>query len=99
MWPVLKRKLEAVFLTKTRDEWSRLFEGTDACVAPVLPLTEAAGHPHLAARGTFVTVDGTVQPAPAPRFSGTPSAIRPPSGPLTLAEAITRWSGEGSFRS
>ncbi len=96
-WPVLRRKLEALFAGRTRDEWCRLLEGTDACLAPVLTLTEAADHPHLAARQTFVTVDGTVQPAPAPRFSGTPSAIRPPSGPLTLAEAVAHWSGEGSF--
>ncbi|AWN51994.1 CaiB/BaiF CoA-transferase family protein [Methylobacterium sp. 17Sr1-1] len=99
MWPTLRRKLETLFAERTRDEWCRLLEGTDACVAPVLSLSEAAGHPHLAARETFVTVGGTVQPAPAPRFSGTPSAIRPPPGPLTLIEAIARWSGEGSFRS
>ncbi|MFH6784533.1 MULTISPECIES: CaiB/BaiF CoA transferase family protein [Methylobacterium] len=99
MWPVLRAKLEAVFLTRTRDEWCNLLEGTDACVAPVLTLSEAPGHPHLAARETFVTHDGTVQPAPAPRFSGTPSAIRSPSGPLSLSQAIHRWSGEGSFRS
>ncbi|KMO11409.1 CaiB/BaiF CoA transferase family protein [Methylobacterium platani] len=97
IWPVLRRKLEALFLTKTRDDWCRLLEGTDACLAPVLALGEAADHPHLAARQTFVTVDGTVQPAPAPRFSGTPSAIRPAAGPLTLAEAVRRWSGEGTF--
>ncbi|UHC14270.1 CoA transferase [Methylobacterium currus] len=97
MWPILRHKLEMLFAGRTRDEWCRLLEGTDACVAPVLSLSEAADHPHLAARGTFVTVDGTVQPAPAPRFSGTPTAIKPPSGPLTLAEAVVRWSGEGSF--
>lgn len=99
LWPILRRKLEALFAERTQDEWCRLLEGTDACVAPVLSLSEATGHPHLAARETFVTIAGTVQPAPAPRFSGTPSAIRPPAGSLTLAEAIARWSGEGSFRS
>ncbi|MGX7708103.1 CaiB/BaiF CoA transferase family protein [Methylobacterium sp. Gmos1] len=99
MWPILQRKLEALFTERTRDEWCRLLEGTDACVAPVLSLGEAADHSHLAARGTFVTRDGTIQPAPAPRFCGTPSAIRSPTGPLTLAEAVARWSGEGSFRS
>ncbi|TNC10961.1 CoA transferase [Methylobacterium terricola] len=99
VWPVLRRKLEALFLGKSRDEWCRLLEGTDACLAPVLTLGEAALHPHLTARGTFVTIDGTVQPAPAPRFSETASAIRPVSGPLTLADAVRRWSGEGAFRS
>ncbi|AWN49896.1 carnitine dehydratase [Methylobacterium terrae] len=98
IWPLLTRKLETLFLGKPRDEWCRLLEGTDACVAPVLTLGEAASHPHLAARRTFVTVDGIDQPAPAPRFSGTPSGIRPPSSPLTLAEAIRHWSGEGGRR-
>ena len=54
-----------------RAEWTEVFDGTDACVAPVLPLTEAARHPHLAARGTYVERDGVLQPAPAPRFSRT----------------------------
>ncbi len=99
MWPTLRLKLETLFAGRTRDEWCRLLEGTDACLAPVLALGEAPSHPHLAARRTFVTHDGTVQPAPAPRFSATPSAIRSVSGPLTLAEAMRRWSGEGSSRS
>ncbi|TGD93058.1 CaiB/BaiF CoA transferase family protein [Methylobacterium nonmethylotrophicum] len=99
VWPVLRRKLEALFLEKSRDEWCGLLEGTDACVAPVLTLGEAGDHPHLAARRTFVDIGGTVQPAPAPRFSATPSAIRPAPGPLTLTEAIARWRGEGSFGS
>ncbi len=96
MWPVLRRKLEILFAGRTRDEWCRLLEGTDSCVAPVLTLGEAPHHPHLAARRSFVTHDGTVQPAPAPRFSATPSAIRSVPAPVTLAEALRRWSGEGS---
>jgi alpha-methylacyl-CoA racemase len=77
-WPALKTKLAAVIKTKTRDEWTALMEGTDVCFAPVMGLKEAAGHPHNAARETFVTIDGVVQPAPAPRFSATPGAIQAP---------------------
>ena len=72
-WPALKQKLAAVFVQKTRDEWMAVFEGTDACVAPVLSLKEAPLHPHNAARGTFTEAAGVTQPAPAPRFSATPS--------------------------
>lgn len=75
-WPELKDKLAALFKTKTRDEWAALFEGSDACVAPVLGLGEAPLHPHNKARQTFVEVAGVVQPAPAPRFSRTPGEIR-----------------------
>ncbi|WP_407528754.1 CaiB/BaiF CoA transferase family protein [Methylobacterium oryzisoli] len=92
-WPALHRKLEALFLTRTRDAWCALLEGSDACVAPVLTLAEAPGHPHLAARGTFVTHEGTVQPAPAPRFSRTPAAIGHPTPVASLAEAVAAWAG------
>ena len=68
-WPEGKRRIAALVASKTRDEWNELLEGTDACYAPVLDLTEAANHPHNVARGTFLNVDGVVQPAPAPRFS------------------------------
>jgi alpha-methylacyl-CoA racemase len=77
-WPALKEKLTAVIKTKTRDEWTALMEGTDVCFGPVMGLKEAASHPHNAARETFVTIDGVVQPAPAPRFSATPGAIQAP---------------------
>ena len=70
-WPDLSEKLTALFKTKTRDEWCEIMEGTDICFAPVLSLSEAPHHPHNAARETFVEVGGTVQPAPAPRFSVT----------------------------
>jgi len=70
-WPRQKERLAAVIATKTRDEWAAIFDGTDACVAPVLAMSEAAEHPHNVARGTFVDVDGVRQPAPAPRFSRT----------------------------
>jgi alpha-methylacyl-CoA racemase len=77
-WPQLRAKLAAVIVTKTRDEWATILGGTDACFAPVLNLDEAPLHPHNAARSTFVTVDGVIQPAPAPRFSVTPGAIQFP---------------------
>lgn len=72
-WPELKHRLEAIFRIKTRDEWCRLLDETDVCFAPVLSLAEAPHHPDNAARGTFIEVDGVMQPAPAPRFSGTPA--------------------------
>lgn len=68
-WPLLKERFAAVFKTRTRDEWCALFEGSDACLAPVLSMREAPSHPHLAARRTFVEREGVLQPAPAPRFS------------------------------
>ncbi|MGE3690620.1 MAG: CaiB/BaiF CoA transferase family protein [Novosphingobium sp.] len=72
-WPRAKAKLEAAFKTRTRDEWCAVMENTDICFAPVLSLTEAPRHPHNVARGSFVEVDGVVQPAPSPRFSHTPA--------------------------
>lgn len=75
-WPALSAKVAAAVATKTQDEWTALLEGTDVCYAPVLTMGEAPTHPHNAARGTFVDVQGLIQPAPAPRFSRTPSAIQ-----------------------
>lgn len=72
-WGPLKDKLTALFLTKTRDEWCALMEGTDICFAPVLSLIEAKQHPHNVERETFVDVGGFMQPAPAPRYSRTVS--------------------------
>jgi alpha-methylacyl-CoA racemase len=72
-WPEAKAKLAARFKRKTRDEWCRLLEGSDACFAPVLSLAEAPSHPHNLARQSFVELDGIVQPSPAPRFSRTPA--------------------------
>ncbi|MFC4147856.1 CaiB/BaiF CoA-transferase family protein [Micromonospora mangrovi] len=77
-WPALREAWARLFRTRTRDEWTALLAGTDACVAPVLDWREAPEHPHLAARGVFVEHDGVTQPAPAPRFSGTPTALRRP---------------------
>jgi alpha-methylacyl-CoA racemase len=92
-WPEGKAMLAEVFRSRTRDEWSKLFADSDACVAPVLTLTEAPQHPHLAARGTYVERDAVVQPAPAPRFSRTPAALPVPSGaePIDPAEVLRDW--------
>ncbi len=78
-WPVLKEKLAALFVTRTRDDWCTLLEGTDACVAPVLSLAEAPQHPHNVARGTFGQVGGMEQPMPAPRYSATATAAPAPA--------------------
>ncbi|PBC54992.1 CaiB/BaiF CoA-transferase family protein [Rhodococcus sp. ACPA1] len=75
-WPELRERVAAIVRTRSRDDWESIFDGSDACAAPVLSLTEATKHPHNVARGTFVDIDGIVQPAPAPRFSRTPGEIR-----------------------
>ncbi|MDX3314450.1 CaiB/BaiF CoA-transferase family protein [Streptomyces sp. ME08-AFT2] len=75
-WPELREAVAARFRTRTRDAWTAVFAGSDACVAPVLSLREAPHHPHLAARGTFTDHGGITQPAPAPRFSATPTTVR-----------------------
>jgi alpha-methylacyl-CoA racemase len=75
-WPALREKLTEVFKSKTREDWCQIMEGTDICFAPILTMAEAPKHPHNAARKIFVERHGVTQPAPAPRFSRTPSAIR-----------------------
>lgn len=80
-WPDMKRRFAELFLSRTRDEWCELLEGTDACFSPALSLTEAPTHPHNVARNTFIEVDGMTQPAPAPRFSRTPAGT---PGPLPV---------------
>ncbi len=82
-WPRAKATLAARFREQPRDYWAALFAPTDACVAPVLDWDEAPRHEHLAARGTFVEVDGIAQPAPAPRFSATPAAKPKPPQEIT----------------
>ena len=74
-WPALKAKLTDLFRTKSRDEWCAIMEATDICFAPVLSMADALKHPHNVERGTFVRVDGIDQPAPAPRFLGTPAPV------------------------
>jgi crotonobetainyl-CoA:carnitine CoA-transferase CaiB-like acyl-CoA transferase len=80
-WPEQRDQLAALFRTRTRDAWCELFEGSDACFAPVLDFDEAPAHPHNAARATFLEQDGRLQPAPAPRFSATPGAPGTPPRP------------------
>ncbi|MGE0741161.1 MAG: CaiB/BaiF CoA transferase family protein [Hyphomonadaceae bacterium] len=92
-WPSLRGKLDALFATRTRDAWCALLEGTDACFAPVLDLNEAPRHPHNVARGTYVEMDGLVQPGPAPRFSKSPGAIQgaPPHVGAHTDEVLGEW--------
>jgi len=91
-WPTLKQKLADVFRTKTREEWCTIMEGTDVCFAPVLTMAEAPLHPHMAARRIFVNRHGVTQPAPAPRFSRTPSTIRETVA-ADIGEIASAWKG------
>jgi len=92
-WPELEARLEALIKTKTRAEWSALFEASDACVSPVLSMREAPEHPHNRERGTFQTQFGVTQPSPAPRFDRTPSSITAPPKELGehTAEVLAEW--------
>jgi alpha-methylacyl-CoA racemase len=93
-WRDLRARIAARFKERTRAEWEQVFEGSDACVAPVLTFAETMAHPHVRARGTFVDVGGIAQPAPAPRFSRTPGAIRhgpPAPGSTKIEEVIAAW--------
>lgn len=93
-WPAMRDLFAARFKTRTRDEWAVHFDGTDACVAPVLSMSEAAEHPHNSDRGTFLEVEGVSQPAPAPRFSKTPARVdRGPSGPGADTDAVLSAAG------
>jgi len=91
-WPVLRERFAQIFIERTRDDWCEVFSGTQACVTPVLSLTEAAEHPHQRARQAFVEIDGVAQPASAPRFSRTPGRA---SGAATwgrdIQEALKAW--------
>ncbi len=78
-WPLVRDRFAEVIASRTRDEWAELFDGRDACVAPVLDMGEAPRHPHAVARGAFVDVDGVMQPAAAPRFSRTPADAPDPA--------------------
>lgn len=97
-WDELKEKVSARVKTKRRDEWAEIFDGSDACVAPVLSLSEAPSHPHNAHRGTFIEVDGVTQAAPAPRFSKTPAATpgRAPSPGEHTKTALLDWGFDAS---
>lgn len=95
-WPEIIAILDAKFKEKTRDEWCEIMEGTDICFAPVLSFSEAPDHPHNQARGSFVEVDGIMQPGPAPRFSRTPGSIKfgPPEFGAQTEETLARWGLE-----
>ena len=95
LWPQQSERLAAIFATKTRDEWTVVFEGADACVAPVLTLTEAGDDKHMAFRETFVESGGQRQPAPAPRFSRTPGQIAGP--PVTAGTNTDQILAEAGF--
>ncbi|MEW6187698.1 MAG: CaiB/BaiF CoA-transferase family protein [Thermodesulfobacteriota bacterium] len=92
-WPALKKKIAAIFKTKTREQWSDILLGTDVCFGPVLSMGEALEHPHNVARKTFVTIEGVPQPAPAPRFSRTEPEIQGPSrvGEQDAENALLNW--------
>ncbi len=92
-WPEMHIRFEAVFKTKTRDEWCEIMEGSDVCFAPVLTFNEAPDHPHNKARGTFVDVEGVLQPNPAPRFSRTPGSVKgaPPDYGQNTGDGLLEW--------
>jgi alpha-methylacyl-CoA racemase len=92
-WPALKETFAGIFATRSRDEWAELFDGSDACVTPVLSFSEARDHPHNAARGVITDAFGVAQPAPVPRFSRTPGAIAgpPPAPGAQSAEVLLGW--------
>lgn len=93
-WPAMRDLFAARFKTRARDEWAAHFAGTDACVVPVLSMSEAAHHPHNSDRGTFLEVEGVSQPAPAPRFSKTPADIdRGPPDPGADTAAVLAAAG------
>jgi alpha-methylacyl-CoA racemase len=92
-WPATKERFAGVFASRSRDEWAAVFDGTDACVTPVLAFGEVAAHPHLAARGTIVERDGVAQAAPAPRFSRTSAETPGRPGDAEPVEAVLAdWS-------
>jgi alpha-methylacyl-CoA racemase len=92
-WGVLRARIAATFKSRTREHWCGLLEGTDVCFAPVLDMDESVRHPHNVARGTHVEFQGVLNPAPAPKFGGTPSAIRkaPPAPGEDTDAALLDW--------
>ena len=93
--PELRRQITEAFATRTQAEWTEVFEGTDACVAPIVKLTEAMDHPHMAAREVFVEHEGVRQPAPAPRFSRTTTQLSSPPPPKAGNDTRTALSAWG----
>ena len=93
-WPRLRARFAEVFLGRSRDEWATVFADGDACVTPVLTFAEAPEHPQLAARSTLTTLDGVLQPSPAPRFTRTPAAAPtpPPTTATAVADIVEEWA-------
>ena len=95
--PEVRRRIAAIFATRTRAEWEGIFGGTDACASPVLTMDEAAGHAQNSARGTFTVIDGVTHPRPTPQFSRTPpSAPGRPETPETRTAGLEAWGLAGS---
>lgn len=94
-WPELRSAITAAVASRSRDEWLARADGTDACIAPVLPMLDAASHPHVRARGTIVERDGVPQPAAAPRFSVTPND--PPGAPCVPGQHTDEVLREAGF--
>lgn len=93
-WPAARALFTQAFAQRPRAQWCELLEGTDVCFAPVLSFAQAPEHPHLKARGTFVEIDGVIQPAPAPRFSRTAAALPTPPQTASIAgidDALSDW--------
>ena len=92
-WDDVSQKIQAVFETRTRDEWVELLEGTETCCTPILDMSEVTAHPHNLSRETLVSIDGITQPAPAPRFSRTVSKISSPAGSVRpdVKQVLEEW--------
>jgi alpha-methylacyl-CoA racemase len=99
-WPEMRRRFADTFKTRSRDEWCRVFEGSDACFAPVLGWSEARAHPHNVSRKSYVEISRVEQPAPAPRFSRTTAGVQrpPPERGQGGAEALRAWGFDDGER-
>lgn len=97
-WPEFKERLTEIFRSKSREEWAAILEPEEACATAIYGMDEAAGHPHLKARGTFTEIGGITQPAAAPRFDRTPSRARPPVAEDELDSVLEEWGLDAAER-